>query len=421
MSRPFQTLLMNCAKIYFLSCVLLLACVSASNAQSQSFSGLARVDLQSSEISDQGRKAMKIDLALSQGVPWRIFTLDDPRRLVIDFREIDWTGVTGDALLNSNKIADVRVGGFRPGWSRLVADLKSPMAIETAAMKIDPTTSKAHLYVKMFATDANIYAEKSGAPYDPRWDLPSPSIEAVAKEPKPDWAPTVVVLDPGHGGIDPGAERGGVQEKALMLTFARELRDILRRAGGFEVVMTRNEDVFVSLEARVAKAHEVSADIFISLHADTVQQGNAQGATVYTLSEEASDAASQYLAERHDRADVLAGLDLTGTDDLIANVLLDLVRQETEPRTERLAQAMVLGMQGTVGELNKKPYRQAGFSVLKAADIPSVLIEAGFMSSERDLQNLLDSQWRSRLAEGIRDGLQAWVIADKAARDLIRQ
>ncbi|MEE2944565.1 MAG: N-acetylmuramoyl-L-alanine amidase [Pseudomonadota bacterium] len=406
---------------FFRSILMAFAMLAALPAAAQDFSALARLDLAESRIADQGRKRVTVDLAMTQGVPWRIFTLDEPRRLVIDFREIDWTGVSGAALLESERVQAVRVGAFRPGWSRLVADLAEPLLVESAEMKVDEATGKAHLSVKMFASDADAFAAKTGAPHDPRWDLPEPSVKIEAKEPKPDWAATVVVLDPGHGGIDPGAERAGVQEKAIMLTFARELRDTLRRAGGFEIFMTRNEDIFVSLEGRVAKAHEVSADIFISLHADTVQQGNAEGATVYTLSEEASDAASQYLAERHDRADVLAGIDLTGTDDLIANVLLDLVRQETEPRSQRLAQAMVLGMKGTVGDLNRKPYRQAGFSVLKAADIPSVLIEVGFMSSEKDLTNLKDPEWRNRMAEGIRDGLQAWVIADKAAKDLVRQ
>ena len=147
-------------------------------------------------------------------------------------------------------------------------------------------------------------------------------------------------------------------------------------------------------------------------------EGYAQGATVYTLSDEASDAASRYLAERHNRSDVLSGIDLTGTEDQVAEVLLDIARRETAPRSERLAKAMVLGMQGAVGELNKHPYRQGGFSVLKAADIPSVLIEIGFMSSERDLANITDPAWRQALANGIRDGLQAWVVADETARNL---
>lgn len=385
----------------------------------QEFTALARLDVENSEITDARRGGAEITLALSQGLPWRIFTLDEPRRLVIDFREVDWTGVDAQALDQSDQISAVRVGAFRPGWSRMVADLAVPLTVETAEMTL-PEGQTARLNVQLVASTAEAFSAASGAPNDPRWDLPEPSIAPVVREAKPDWAPTIVVLDPGHGGVDPGAEREGLTEKQLMLKFARELRDTLRRAGGIEVILTRDADVFVSLERRVAIAHEVGADIFISLHADTVTEGRAEGATVYTLSEEASDAASQYLAERHDRADVLAGIDLSGTDDLVANVLLDLVRRETAPRSERLAKAMVLGMQGTVGELNRKPYRYAGFSVLKAADIPSVLIEAGFMSSPRDLANLRSPEWRQALANGIRDGLQAWIVADETARNLTK-
>ncbi len=404
----------------FFSILILWLC-SALTIQAQEFSGLARLNAEGSAIVDARKGGAQIDLALSQGVPWRVFTLDEPPRLVIDFREVDWSNADTNTLLQSERIEAIRVGGFRPGWSRLVADLSAPMALTSAEMQVDEATGNAHLQLRLIATEPETFAQSAGTPKDPRWDLPSPSIVTAPKSDKPDWAATVVVLDPGHGGVDPGAERGHVQEKVLMLTLAREIRDTLRRAGGFEVFLTRDEDSFVSLEGRVATAHEVNADIFISLHADVLKLGQASGATVYTLSKEASDAASQYLAERHDRSALLAGIDLSGTDDQIANILLDLVRQETTPRTERLAKAMVLGMQGTLGKLNNKPYRQAAFSVLKAADIPSVLIEVGFMSSDRDLQNLNDPSWRQRLAEGIRDGLQAWVIADKAARDLVRQ
>ena len=392
----------------------------ASFAQAQEFSGLARVDAPSSTLSDS-YGTTELTLSLSQGVPWRVFTLDEPRRLVLDFSEVDWTGLDAAAFDQSDAVQSLRFGTLRPGWSRLVADLATPKAIASAEMKVDEATGRALLHVKLRETDAQSYAQSAGAPYDARWDLPKPAKVTQGRAPKPDDAPTVIVIDPGHGGVDPGAERGKVQEKNLMLTFAREIRDTLRRSGDFEVILTRDSDVFVSLEGRVALAHEVQADVFISLHADVIQKGHAHGATVYTLSRDASDAASQYLAERHDRTSVLVGIDLSGTDDLIANVLLDLARQETAPRSQRLAEAMVLGMKGTVGKLNNKPYRQGAFSVLKAADIPSVLIEVGFMSSDRDLANLQDQTWRTKLAEGIRDGLQAWVIADKAAHALSRQ
>ncbi|WP_370231809.1 N-acetylmuramoyl-L-alanine amidase [Cognatishimia sp.] len=400
-------------------CLGLLAAIGLSTpVAAQEFTALARVDAAASAITDARRGGVQLDLALSQGLPWRIFTLDEPRRLVIDFREVDWTGIDAQVLDQAQNISDVRVGAYRPGWSRLVADLTVPLVLETAEMKLGDGQGPVTLSVRLKAANAEEFAARAGAPHDPRWDLPETVITREDREAKPDWAPTIVVLDPGHGGIDPGAERGSVTEKQITLQFARELRDTLRRAGNFEIILTRSDDVFVSLERRVAIAHEVEADIFMSLHADTVLEGYAQGATVYTLSEQASDAASQYLAERHNRSDVLSGIDLTGTDDQVAEVLLDMARRETAPRSERLAKAMVLGMQGAVGELNKHPYRQGGFSVLKAADIPSVLIEIGFMSSERDLANITNPEWRQALANGIRDGLQAWVIADETARNL---
>jgi N-acetylmuramoyl-L-alanine amidase len=212
-----------------------------------------------------------------------------------------------------------------------------------------------------------------------------------------------------------------MNEKTLMLTFARELRDTLRRTGAFEVILTRDEDVFVSLERRVSIAHEAGADIFLSLHADALGQGHATGATVYTLAKEASDRASEILAERHDRADILAGIDLSQADDEVADVLLDLARLETQPRTALFAETLVARIGETTGLLNKKPLRHAGFSVLKAADVPSVLLEVGFLSSAKDRERLADPNWRALMAGAIRDALQAWVEEDRVLRGLLRQ
>ncbi len=400
---------------------VILAVFWASLGAAQEFSALARLDIERSGLSDGRRGAVSLELGLSQGVPWRIFQLDEPRRLVLDFREIDWGVVTPEDLGSAKGVEKLRFGVYRPGWSRMVLDLATPLKVSSAGLQVDAVSGRAQLQVVLDPVSAEDYAEGAGAPYDPRWDLPEPAVDISTREARPDWASTVVVLDPGHGGIDPGAERNGEQEKQLVLGFARELRDVLRRAGGFEVVMTRDEDVFVSLERRVAIAHQVGADVFISLHADSLSQGHAQGATVYTLSDEATDAASATLAERHDRADILSGIDLTGADDEVTDVLLDLARMETQPRTQKLAGTLVHAMQDTTGTLNRKPHREAAFSVLKAADVPSVLIELGFMSSDRDLANLLDAGWRASMAAGIRDGLQAWVLEDKATRGLVRQ
>ena len=400
---------------------ILAAIFLTSAALAQDFSGLARIDASKSQLSDARRGGVSLELALSQGVPWRIFQLDDPRRLVLDFREVDWRGFDGDKLGQAKGVADLRYGQFRPGWSRMVLDLTEPLNIDKAGLRVNEVDGSAVLEVQLILAEPAAYKARSGAPYDPRWDLPEPAAVKSAQKAQPDWAPIVVVLDPGHGGIDPGAEREGAQEKDLMLRFAREIRDTLRRTGGFEVILTRDEDTFVSLPRRVSIAHEVEADVFISLHADSLQQGGASGATVYTLSDEASDKASTTLAERHDRADILAGIDLTGADDRVADVLLDLARMETQPRTSLLASILVQSMQDASGTLNTKPLRQAGFSVLKAADIPSVLIEVGFMSSEADWERLNDPNWRAIMAGGIRDGLLKWRNEDKVLRDLVRQ
>jgi N-acetylmuramoyl-L-alanine amidase len=246
----------------------------------------------------------------------------------------------------------------------------------------------------------------------------------VADLPRPERlgdGPVVVVLDPGHGGIDPGAERGGLTEADLMLTFARELKETLLRAGGFTVVLTRNEDVFVPLETRISIAHAAGATVFLSLHADALAEGEAAGATIYTLAADASDAAAATLAERHDRDDLLSGVDLTGQDDLVAEVLMDMARTETLPRTQLLADTLRLAMDAAGLKMHRIPLQQAGFSVLKSPEIPSVLIELGFLSSTGDLARLRDRDWRARMAQALAAGLQAWSVEDAVQQQLRRQ
>ncbi|MBV1903264.1 MAG: N-acetylmuramoyl-L-alanine amidase, partial [Marinosulfonomonas sp.] len=186
------------------------------------------------------------------------------------------------------------------------------------------------------------------------------------------------------------------------------------------VVLTRDGDVFVPLEMRVSIARQAGADVFISLHADALVAGRASGATIYTLSEQASDLASQKLAERHNRADLLAGIDLSSQDDVIVGVLMDMARTETAHRSDRLADALVDGLTQTV-TTHKRPRLSAGFSVLKAPDIPSVLVELGFLSSPRDRKNLSDPKWRLRAATGIKNALINWAREDAAQALLLRK
>ena len=229
------------------------------------------------------------------------------------------------------------------------------------------------------------------------------------------------MIDPGHGGIDPGAVREGVNEKDLMLTLSFGLAEALVRTGEAQALLTRNDDSFVSLPRRVSLAHQAGADLFISLHADALSNGQAQGATIYTLSDEASDAASAQLASQHNRADIIAGVDLTGSDDQVANVLIDLARQETSPRSEALASVFIEMIEAAGAPLNKRRQRQAGFSVLKSADMPSVLIEVGFLSNPRDRANLRDPVWRDLMISALVDAILAWRADDLATRPLVRQ
>jgi N-acetylmuramoyl-L-alanine amidase len=395
---------------------VLMAIATPLPAQQGDASGLARVTTGSFDDRRGGR--MELRLSLSQGVPWRLFTLADPYRLVVDFREVDWRGTDLSALNASARVSDMREGSFQPGWSRLILGLSEPLAVTRAGMTLETASGAAELAIDLATTNETAFRESAGLPPSVTWQVaPSGPVQKAA--PAPD-GPLRIVLDPGHGGIDPGAQQDGVREADLMLRFALELRDVLLRAG-HEVVLTREDDRFVSLEARVATAQKVQADMFISLHTDSLSGGLATGASVYTLAEDAADAASDALVERHERDDLLSGIDLTGTDDRVASVLMQIARLNNTPRSQALAGHVVAGINNALGATHKRPLQQAGFSVLKAADIPSILVELGFLSTSADLKRLQDGAWRAGMAAGIRDGIAAWAIEDEALRPLRRQ
>ena len=409
---------MSSLLIRFLCTIVLSFCMFAS-AVAQDLTALARLDGAKSGARAEG-DSVRVELALTQAVPYRVFTLDEPQRVVLDFREVDWQGLQADAFAAPG-IAEVNAGAFRPGWSRLVLMLDAPMSVEEAGMQTDPAEGSALVSLTLHPTTAEQFAAMAGAPDSALLSLPDIAETAAPIQRQAGDRPLIVVLDPGHGGIDPGAEHGELYEAQLMLDFARELKEALIRTGQFEVVLTREEDIFVPLETRVSIARAARADVFLSLHADALSEGQATGATVYTLSDTASDRASALLAERHDRADLLAGVDLSDQDDEIAVTLMELARLDTSPRSARLADTLVEGIRESGARLYKRPRLTAGFSVLKAPDIPSVLIELGFLSSPRDLEDLLSDEWRDKVAAGIVSALQDWAAADAAEARLIRQ
>lgn len=363
---------------------------------------------------DPARSAVKdgwwqlhVALGLSEVVPYRVFTLDDPRRLILDFEGVDWAGVSPDALLSGDRAAALRFGPFRPGWSRMVVDLAEPLIVTEAGMRV--TDEGADLTVVLEQTTDAVFAAASGTPPDPGWDALA-FVDPLARAPDLNTDDFIVVIDPGHGGIDPGANRAGVKEADLMLIFGQEVATQLNAIDGVQAVLTREADVFVPLFTRMTIARSVGADLFISLHADALEEDDAKGASVYTLSEGGGDRAATKMIERHERGDLLAGVDLEAQGDRVASVLMDLARAETGPAGARFADALVAQLVDEGVRLNSRPRRAGHLAVLSAADFPSVLLEAGFLSSSEDRAALASFEGRARFARAI-----ASAVADLAA------
>lgn len=359
------------------------------------------VDPTRSAVKD-GWWSLRVELALSEVVPYRVFTLDNPRRLVLDFEGVDWAGVDPDTLLGGDRGADLRFGPFRPGWSRMVVDLAEPLKIAEAGMI--SSAAGADLTVVLNRTSAEEFADAAGAPPDPGWDVLA-AVDPLAPAPDLNNGDFVVVIDPGHGGIDPGADRGGVNEADLMLVFGQEVAAALNALDGVQAVLTREADVFIPLFSRMTIARTVGADLFISLHADALEEDEARGASVYTLTKGGGDRAAAQMVERHERGDLLAGVDLAAQGDRVATVLMDLARAETGPMGRRFADDLVAEMEKQGVRLNSRPRREGHLAVLSAADFPSVLLEAGFLSNSQDRATLASVDGRARIARAIADAV----------------
>jgi N-acetylmuramoyl-L-alanine amidase len=391
----------------------------------QGFSGLARLDVTQSRVVATEAGGVEITLYLSQPVPWRVFTLDAPRRLVLDFREVDWRGAEAAEMAVGLPAESLRFGALRPGWSRMILDLAGPLAVAEAGMAVGATDGTATLRVVLEPVHEAQFSARAGAPpAEPGWadaERPGPQ-DPLGPPPERDDGVLVVAIDPGHGGIDPGAAREGAVEAELMLALGLELAEAVNRSGTMRAVLTRQADVFVPLSERMTIARAAGAEVLLSLHADALEENEAaRGASVYTLSREALDTASTRMAERHERGDLLAGLDLSGQDDTVATVLMDLARQETGPAALRLADALVAAMAQAGAEMNSRPRREGPLAVLNAADFPSVLIEAGFLSSRADRERLSTPEGRAPVVAGILAGLETWAAEEAVRRDLLRQ
>ena len=371
----------------------------------------ARLIKENSFAKDRFFGGIEINLQLSQGVPYKIWMDRDPLSLIIDFNVLNFNGIDLEKINQSKNIKSIEIKELDTEWSRLSFHLADYWAIENTEMSISPQDNSAALSIFLKSISEEIFSSTN----ESNKDFSSNKTSAIENN---DF---VVVLDPGHGGRDPGAEAGGYRESSLMLELAEAVKESLIRNTDFKVVLTRTEDKFLSLEDRITIASQSDANLFISLHADAVIEGEASGTTVYLLSDKATDKMSAQLASRHDRSEILRGVDLSGLDSQVASVLLDMARQETKPRSEAVASFILKVFKEKITELSSQPLRYAAFSVLKSPDIPSILIEAGFMSTSSDLQNLTTKKWRREFADSLAEAISRWHVRDKENKVLLRE
>lgn len=373
-------------------------------------------------------KLTRFVLDLDKPIQFRAFALPDPYRLVVDIPQVNFrlpvgTGATGRGLIKA-----FRYGLVMPGGSRIVMDLTGPARIANSSMLEAANGQPPRLVLELEEVDRTTFMQALSA--DARSDVKpvvadaSPAVaipETVpaTKPTAPDARP-VVVIDPGHGGIDNGTQSGSDAEKSLVLAFGLALRDRLEQTGKYRVVMTRTDDTFIPLNDRVKMARSQSAALFVSIHADALPkgEGDAQGATVYTVSDKATDAEAEHLAEEENRADAIGGINLTDEPSEVADILIDLAQRETRTFSNRFARLLMNEMK-TVTRMHKHPLKSAGFRVLKAPDVPSVLVELGYVSNKGDLEHLTSESWRNRTATAMAQAIDTFLAKRlaTAARD----
>ena len=355
-------------------------------------------------------KQTRLVIDLTQKIDVRAFTIADPYRVVVDIPQVNFQFPPRIGEHSRGVIKAFRFGLVMKGRSRIVVDVTGPVRV-TKAFVVDPAEGQpARLVLDVSPVDRETFLRAAAIDNRlPRVEPPPPHDDPAksAGDPRP-----VIVVDPGHGGIDTGTHApSGEQEKNLVLAFATLLRDKLEKTGKYRVVMTRSDDTFVQLADRVRFARAQQAQLFISIHCDALARGGgaADGATVYTLSDKASDAEAQRLADAENRADVIAGVNLAEEPGDIADILIDLAQRETKTFSSAFARSVVSEFK-SAARLHKNPLRSAGFRVLKAPDVPSVLIELGYVSNAADLKQLVSDQWRSRTSEAVTRAVQTYFI-----------
>ena len=355
-----------------------------------------------------GEADTRFVMDLTRKIELHAFTLADPYRVVVDIPQVTFklapkAGQSGRGLVKA-----FRFGLMMEGGSRIVLDVTKPVRVDKAYVMDAAAGDPARLVLDLVPTDRQSFLHEIATEDRLLAAQPAPPQPPPAKnaDPRP-----LVVLDPGHGGIDTGTiAPGGQMEKDIVLDFAKRLRERIERSGKFRVLMTRKDDTYVPLDERVHIARNAGASLFVSIHADSLprKEGTAQGATVYTLSNKASDAQAAELADKENGADVIAGVDLKSEPNDVAGILIDLAQRETKSFSMQFARDVVSDMKA-VARLHKAPIKAAGFRVLKAPDVPSVLVELGYVSNREDLRSLMSDTWRDRTADSIAKAVDTYL------------
>ncbi|WP_282351531.1 N-acetylmuramoyl-L-alanine amidase [Pseudomonas sp. PS01303] len=340
---------------------------------------------------------LRLVFDLSGPVRYRTFTLSAPERLIIDVSGANLSGDFSELALNGTVIRSIRSGPFGQGDTRIVLDLSNPVLLNSFLLA--PQDGQSHRLVLDLVT----------AKTSPVTTMVPRETPKIGAHPKRD---IIVVVDPGHGGKDPGAVGAkGEREKDVVLSIAQLLAKRLKKEKGFDVKLVRNDDFFVPLRKRVEIARQHKADMFISVHADAAPRLTASGASVYCLSEGgATSATARFMAQRENGADLLGAtslLNLKDKDPMLAGVILDMSMNATIAASLQLGNT-VLGSLASITTLHQKRVEQAGFAVLKSPDVPSILVETGFISNVRDSQRLVTARHQQAVADGLFEGLQRY-------------
>jgi N-acetylmuramoyl-L-alanine amidase len=362
-------------------------------------------------------KQTRFVLDLDKALQFRAFTLADPYRVVVDIPQVKFQLAPGAGMAGRGLIKAFRYGLVMPGGSRIVFDLTGPARIANSYVLDAANGQPSRLVIELEEVDRTTFVQSLGAESRPELkpaiadaaDIATAAAAAAPKSAAPVDLRPVIVIDPGHGGIDNGTQSGGESEKNLVLGFGLALRDRIEQSGKYRVVMTRSDDTFIPLDDRVRIGRNQSAALFVSIHADALprREGDAQGATIYTLSNKASDAEAERLAETENKADAIGGVNLTEEPTEVADILIDLAQRETRTFSNRFARLLAGEMKNTA-RMYKHPLKSAGFRVLKAPDVPSVLVELGYVSNKSDLQHLISESWRSKTVGSMAQAIDAF-------------